>query len=72
MELYNRGNAAVNVGNWRFVEGINFTMPANTIIASNGYLVIAKKASRLLGNYPNLNTTNTVGNYSGTPAASRR
>ena len=68
VELYNRGASAVNVGNWRFVAGINFTIPPNTVIASNGYLVIARKASRLLANYSNLNTTNTLGDYSGTLA----
>ena len=68
VELYNRGASSVNVGNWRFVAGINFTIPHNTVIASNSYLVIAKKASRLLANYSNLNTTNTLGDYSGTLA----
>jgi hypothetical protein len=68
VELYNRGNTAVNVGEWRFVDGIDFTIPANTVIASNGYLVVARKASRLLANYPNLNSANTVGDYSGTLA----
>ncbi len=65
VELYNRGTAPVNVGNWRLVDGINFTIPANTIVPSNGFLVIAKSLTNLLAKYPQLNAGNTVGDYGG-------
>src|SRR6185503_15861703 len=32
VELYNRGTATVNVGNWRFVDGIDFTIPPGVTI----------------------------------------
>ncbi len=41
VELYNRGNAAVDLSGFRF-EGIEFTMPAGATLAPGGYLVIAK------------------------------
>ena len=66
VELYNRGSNAVNVGGWQFIAGIAFTFPANTTIAPDGYLVVARNTARMLANYPNLNQGNLVGNFSGT------
>ncbi|HMJ63703.1 MAG TPA: lamin tail domain-containing protein, partial [Candidatus Binatia bacterium] len=65
VELYNRGASAVDVSNWRFTAGITYTMPAGTIIPANGYLVVANNVPQLRSKYPQLNTTNTVGNYNG-------
>ena len=70
VELYNRGSVPVNVGGWKFVAGITFTIPPNRVIPTNGYLVIAKNAARLLTNYSTLSTANTVGDYSGSLANS--
>ena len=66
VELYNRSAAAVDLSGWSFTAGINFTIPAGTVLAPDGYLVIAHNTARLLANYPQLNAANTVGNYSGT------
>jgi hypothetical protein len=65
VELYNKGGSAINVGGWRFSAGINFTLPTNTVVASGGYLVVAKDVTNLLAHYTNLNTNNTVGNFAG-------
>ena len=65
VELYNRGTGPVNLSGWRFTAGISYTFPSNTVIAANGYLVIANNLPRLLANYPNLNAGNTLGNYNG-------
>lgn len=65
VELYNKSANAVNVGGWRFTSGIDFKIPSNTVIAAKGYLVVAKNAAKLLTNYPNLTTNNTLGNYDG-------
>jgi hypothetical protein len=65
VELYNRGTAAVNIGGWRFTDGINFTFPDNTTIASNGYLVVARNLTNLLARYANLNAGNSVGDFGG-------
>ena len=65
VELYNRGPGALNLGGWKLKDGISFTFATNTVVPAGGYLVIANDLARLLTNYPGLNTTNTVGNFSG-------
>ncbi len=65
LELYNRGTNAVDLSGWQFVSGISFTFPSNTIIAADGYFVVARNASRMLANYPNLNAGNLAGNFGG-------
>ena len=65
VELFNRGPGAVDLGGWRFTAGIEFTIPSNTVVAANSYLVVAKNVSRLLSAYTNLQAANCVGNFSG-------
>lgn len=65
IELYNRGSSAVNVGDWRFVDGIDFAIPLNTTISPGGYLVVAKNRTNLLARYPGLNPNLVVGDYGG-------
>jgi len=65
LELYNRGSNAVDLSGWEFVSGISFTFPSNTIIAPDGYFVVARNTSRMLTNYPNLNARNLAGDFSG-------
>lgn len=68
IELRNKGTNAVNVGGWKFTDGINFTFPAGVIIPTNGYLVVAKNAARLRTNYAGLTTVNCLGDFGGTLA----
>lgn len=65
VELYNRTVASVNISGWRLEDGISFTIPPNTVLPPNSYLVIAKSQTNLLAKYVQLNATNTLGNYSG-------
>jgi len=65
VELYNRGTNAVDVGYWRFVDGIDFMIPPGTVVPAGGYLVVARDRANLLSKYPQLNTVNTVGDYDG-------
>ena len=65
VELYNKGTNAVNLTGWRFNAGIDFTFPSNVVMAPDSYLVIAKDAQHLMGNYANLNSANTLGNFDG-------
>lgn len=65
IELHNKGTNTVNLAGWQFTSGVTFTFPANTTIAPNGYLVVAEDKARLLAEYTNLNSGNTVGNYGG-------
>jgi hypothetical protein len=64
IELYNKGTNTVNLSGWQFTSGVTFTFPSVTI-APNDYLVVARNMTNLFAKYPNLNSENTVGNYSG-------
>jgi hypothetical protein len=63
VELYNRGSSTVNLGGWRFVDGITFTFPSNTVLSAGGYLVVAKNVSRLRTNDPSLSPADSIGDY---------
>ncbi len=67
VELHNWSESAVDVGNWRFVDGISFTIPEGTTIAAGDYLVVAKNAEHLMTRYPGgqLHAGNTIGNFDG-------
>ncbi len=65
VELHNRGGSAANIGGWRLIGGISFTLPANTTVAAGGYFVVARNAARLISRYPNLSANNTVGDFGG-------
>jgi len=64
LELYNKGTNTANLTGWQFTAGVTFTFP-NVSVAPNGYLVVARNTANLFAKYPNLNSGNTVGNYSG-------
>ncbi len=64
IELYNQGTNSVNLAGWQFTSGVTFTFPSVTM-APRSYLVVAQNLTNLLARYPNLNSGNTVGNYSG-------
>jgi hypothetical protein len=65
VELYNRTASPINLGGWRLRGGVTFTLPPNTVLAADRYLVIAKNVTNLLAKYAQLNATNTLGNYNG-------
>ena len=64
IELYNKGTNTINLKGWQFTSGVAFTFPSVTLVP-NGYLVVAKNTTNLFAKYSNLNSGNTVGNYSG-------
>ena len=65
IELYNKGSTGVDLTLWRFTTGISFIFPTNTILGSSNYLVVAHNTARLMSNYPNLNSSNVIGEYTG-------
>ena len=65
VELFNKGTASVDISSWRFRDGIRFTVPAGTVIPAGGYLVVAENAAHLIATYPGLDSTNTLGDWSG-------
>ena len=68
IELYNKGTNTVDMSGWQFTSGVNFTIPTNTMLAPDSYLVVARNQTNLFAHYTNLNTGNTVGNYTGSLA----
>jgi hypothetical protein len=44
-EIFNKTGAAINIGGFEITEGVHYTFPANTMIASGDYLVIAKDSA---------------------------
>jgi regulation of enolase protein 1 (concanavalin A-like superfamily) len=65
VELYNRSTNTINLGGWQLAGGVTITFPANVRIPTNGYIVVARNLTNLFAKYPNLNTVNAVGNFSG-------
>ena len=65
IELYNRGTNTVDLSGWTLSDGISFTFPMGTLLASNGYLVVARNAAQLRSHYSNLTTANCLGDFSG-------
>ena len=65
VELHNRGTNAADLSQWRFVAGIDFTFPTGTLLPPGGYLAVARNAARLQTNYPNLGSSNLIGDFKG-------
>lgn len=65
IELHNHSASAVNLGGWTLRDGVSYTFPANTLIAANGYLVVANNRARFLTNYPAVNPGIVFGNFGG-------
>src|SRR6476620_11114577 len=40
IELFNRGQATVDLSNWSFAKGITYSFPANTKLEPGGFLVV--------------------------------
>jgi hypothetical protein len=65
IELYNKGTNTVDLSYWRFVDGIDYLFPIGSQIPAGGYLVVARDLNNLLLKYPQLNSGNTLGDFSG-------
>ncbi|HEX4121550.1 MAG TPA: lamin tail domain-containing protein, partial [Verrucomicrobiae bacterium] len=65
IELYNKGTNTIDLAGWQLTSGVTFTFPSDAFIGPGGYVVIGKNTANLFANYPNLNSANTYGNYSG-------
>jgi hypothetical protein len=62
VELFNRSSNAVNLAGWRLDDGISYSFPTGTVLASADYLVVANDAAYLQGLYPAINI---LGNFGG-------
>ena len=61
IELYNAGDAPVDLGGWRFSEGISFRFPPNTPLGKHEYLVVAADLAAFKAKHPAV--TNVVGGW---------
>ncbi|MCX5638203.1 MAG: lamin tail domain-containing protein, partial [Planctomycetota bacterium] len=62
IELYNKGNAPVNLSGWRFSDGVEFVFP-NVTLNNGNYLVVAADVNAFKAKYPGV--TNVVGGWQG-------
>lgn len=65
IELFNRGARPVDLSGWRLDDAVRFVFPEGTSIQPGNYLVVARSVAQLIQNYPQLDSSNTVGNYQG-------
>lgn len=68
VELYNRSDAAVDLGGWQFSAGITFKFPSPSVLPSHGYLVVSRNAARLRASHPELAATALLGDFTGSLA----
>ena len=65
VELHNRSTTAVDLSGWRFMEGIQFTFPSNTVLNAGEYLAVARNALRVATNHPAAPAARILGDFSG-------
>lgn len=63
IELYNKGQDPVSLGGWRFVNGVNFVIPGEPILAVAECFVIAADIDEFRAKYPDV--TNVEGGWDG-------
>ena len=61
VELYNRGDAPVDLSGWRFTDGVDFVFPDGASIEAGGYMVAAQDPVALQAKF----TTQSVGPWDG-------
>ncbi|MEJ6648530.1 MAG: lamin tail domain-containing protein [Akkermansiaceae bacterium] len=52
IELHNRGAASVDLSNWEFSDGIDFTFPFGTSLDAGGYLLVVADLASFSAKYP--------------------
>ena len=62
-ELHNPDPAPVDLSGWQVTKGVHFTVPTHTVIAANGYLVVAADAATFAARHPAV--ANFVGGWTG-------
>ena len=71
IELHNPTTRSVNLSGWRLVDEVEYRFPEGISITAGGYLAVAKDAGYLTEHYPNLNESNTLGDFSGSLSNNR-
>lgn len=63
IELFNRGEVAVDLGGWQLSDAVAFTLPEGTTLAPGAYLVLARDAEALQAAHPSVTV---LGDWEGT------
>ena len=63
IELYNRGGNPVSLGGWKFIDGVDFTIPGDPMLGVGEYFVIAADVNAFAAKYPGV--TNFVAGWVG-------
>src|SRR5882762_9371764 len=61
VELYNPGTNTVDLTDWKFSNGIQFTFPTNTVLKAGDYLVVAADRNTFTNKFPGV--TNYVAGW---------
>src|SRR3954447_3054242 len=51
IELHNTGGQAIELGGWKVTKAVQYTFPAKTTLAANGYLVLCKDLKEFKKHY---------------------
>ncbi|MCA9212919.1 MAG: lamin tail domain-containing protein, partial [Planctomycetales bacterium] len=62
IELYNKGQSAVDLSGWSLNDAIDYDFPDGTMIGAGEYLVVAKDSGYLSQKYPDIRI---IGDYGG-------
>jgi hypothetical protein len=62
IELFNKGNASIDITGWSINDGIDFNFPEGTSISAGDFLVVAENPTSLVTKYPSI-AGKIVGNY---------
>ncbi len=67
IEIYNYGDAAVELTGWEFTKGVNYAFPAGTLLAGKGYLAIPANKAAFTAKYPGVTNVTAGGWNEGIP-----
>ncbi|MFT5681298.1 MAG: hypothetical protein ACI8RZ_002204 [Myxococcota bacterium] len=62
IELYNRGEEAVDLSGWQLVDAVAYALPEGTTLAPGDYLIVARDAKTMQADYPK---ATVIGEFSG-------
>lgn len=65
VELHNRSSQPVNLGGWRFIDGLEFEFPPDSLLAPGGYLAVTRDTAWFRARYPTLSAAAVVGDFRG-------
>lgn len=62
LELYNRGTEPVDLGGWTLTDAVAYRIPEDTVLAPDGYLVVARDPDAVRADWPGVDV---VGGWAG-------